>query len=196
MSVLSESLSQDGEVSRQIVSLSEVQGVLDSNSIATQKEKITDHTKNKKSKATLKEPSSAATQLDDEPRKSSRDRRPTHKMIELIEQESIQKERKFNSVYEKWKTQVKNARTNLKQACSESDLYDMMDVVEELESELKELYDYIRLKNAPSQEIRRKIDASVAVTADLLGLMRVRLIEGEENFDGEAERARLRMLIC
>lgn len=61
MSVLSESLSQDGEVSRQIDSLSEVRGVLDSNSMATQKEKITDHTKNKKSKATLKEPSSAAT---------------------------------------------------------------------------------------------------------------------------------------
>lgn len=116
-------------------------------------------------------------------------------MIELTEQESIQKERKFNSVYEKWKTQVKNARTSLKQACSESDLYDMMDVVEKLESELKELYDNIRLKSAPSQEIRRKIDASVTVTADLLGLMRVRLIEGEEEFDGEAERARLRMLL-
>jgi len=71
-----------------------LQGVLDSNSMAVEKEKITDHIKSKK--ATLKEPSSAAAQLDYEPRKSSRDRRPAHKMIELIEQESIQRERKFN----------------------------------------------------------------------------------------------------
>lgn len=154
MSVRSEWSSQDGEVSKQIDSLSDVHGVLDSNSIAAEKEKITaHHAKNEKSKTMLKEPISAAAQLDDEPRKSSRDRRPTRKMIELKEQESIQRERKFNSVYEKWKTQVKNARTRLKQACSESDLYDMMDVIEKLESELKELYDNIRLKTAPSQEI-------------------------------------------
>ncbi|KAK0134290.1 hypothetical protein N1851_030141 [Merluccius polli] len=70
----------------------------------------------------------------------------------------------------------------------------MMDEAEKQDSELKELYDGIRLQVAPSQEIRRKVDACSAVTADLLQLMRVRLTEGGE-FDAEAERPRLRMLL-
>ncbi|KAK0132883.1 hypothetical protein N1851_032005 [Merluccius polli] len=56
----------------------------------------------------------------------------------------------------------------------------MMDEAEKQDSELKELYDGIRLQVAPSPEIRRKVDACSAVTADLLQLMRVRLTEGGE----------------
>lgn len=48
---------------------------------------------------------------------------------------------------------------------------------------------------APSQEIRRKIDACSAVTADLVKLMRVRLVEHGMEFDADAERARLRLLL-
>ncbi len=62
-------------------------------------------------------------------------------MLELKEQESAQRKRKFKVAYEKWKTQVRDVHTKLKQECSESDLYDMMDAIEKLESELKELYD-------------------------------------------------------
>ena len=68
-------------------------------------------------------------------------------------------------------------------------MYDLMD------SELKDLYDGIRLQVAPSQEIQRKVDACAAVTADLLQLMRVRLTEGGGEFDAEVERSRLRMLL-
>ena len=53
----------------------------------------------------------------------------------------------------------------------------------------------IRTRSAPSQEIWRKVDACSAVTADLLQLMRVRLTEGGGEFDAEAERPRLRMLL-
>ncbi|KAL0153126.1 hypothetical protein M9458_051582, partial [Cirrhinus mrigala] len=52
-----------------------------------------------------------------------------------------------------------------------------MDGVEKQEFDLKELYDNMRLHAVPSQEIRRKIDACSAVTADLVKLMRVRLVE-------------------
>ena len=71
-------------------------------------------------------------------------------------------------------------------------MYDMMD---EAEKQLKELYDGIRLQVAPSQEILRKVYACSAVTADLLQLMRVRLTEIGGEFDAEAERSRLRMLL-
>jgi len=77
-------------------------------------------------------------------RKSSRDKRLTPKMQELKEQELIQKERKFKSVYEKWKSQARDVRSKLKRECSEKDLCDMMDEVERQEFELKELYDNMR----------------------------------------------------
>ncbi|XP_030604506.1 uncharacterized protein LOC115793597 [Archocentrus centrarchus] len=128
-------------------------------------------------------------------RKSSRERHFTPKMQELKEQELVQKERKFQSVYDKWKIKVRNIRTRLKEECPEKDLYSMMDDVELFDSELKELYDDIRKQTAPNQEIRRKVDACSAVTLDLMQLMRVRLTEDASEFDAVAEKARLRMLL-
>lgn len=86
----------------------------------------------------LKELSSALAQMN-ETRKSSSEKRLTPKMQELKKQELIQRERKFKSAYEKWKTQVKDVQSKLKQECSERDLCDMMDGVEKQELELKEL---------------------------------------------------------
>lgn len=83
---------------------------------------------------------------------------------------------------------VRSIRIRLKQECSEGDMYDMMDGAEKLDAELKKLYDSIRLQTAPSQEILRKV-------SDLLQLMRVCLTEGGGEFDVEAERSRLRMLL-
>ena len=65
-------------------------------------------------------------------RKSSHERRLTPKMQELKEQEIIQKEKKFKATYENWRNNVRDIRTRLKQDCSESDMYDMMDEAEKL----------------------------------------------------------------
>lgn len=119
-------------------------------------------------------------QSETEIRKSSRERHFTPKMQEIKDQELIQNEKRFQSLYDKWKIKVRDTRTRLKDACPEEDLYNMMDDVEMLDSNLKETYDNIRKLTAPSQEIRRKVDACSAVTLDLLRLMRVRLTE-EEN---------------
>ncbi|KAI2653125.1 Gypsy retrotransposon integrase-like protein 1 [Labeo rohita] len=147
-----------------------------------------------KSEARLKELNSVSLKTN-EIRISSRDKRLTPKMQELKEQELALKERKFKSAYEKWKIHVRDVRSKLKHECSDSDLCDMMDGVEKQESDLKVLYDNMRLHAVPSQEIRRKIDACSAVTADLVKLMRVRLVEDGMEFDAEADRARLRMLL-
>ena len=194
MSVQSEPSSQCDGFAGQIDSQSEVQVFSNSETDAAEKDKsvLKDQpNKNEKSKTTLTELNSTASKT----RQSSRERHLTPKMQELKEQELAQKEKKFKSVYEKWKIQVRDVRTTLKHECSESELYDMMDVVEKFDSELKDLYDSIRLQTAPSQEIRRKVDACSAVTADLLGLMRIRLTEEGEEFDAEAEKSRLRMLL-
>lgn len=128
-------------------------------------------------------------------RKSSRIKHLTPKMQELKEQEYAQSEKKFSSAYGKWRILVKEIRTNLKQECSETAICSMMDDLEKLESELKDLYNSMRLQTAPSHVIRRQIDACVAITEASMQLLRVRLtVEGEE-FDAEAENARLCLVL-
>lgn len=127
-------------------------------------------------KVTMVEPTSTTFQTDN-PRKSSRERMLTPKMLELKQQETSQKESKFITLYEKWKEQVKTARTNLKDECSDEDLGNMMDAVEGLEEKVKDAYENIRSQSAPSTDIRRKMDSCTAVTRDLMGLMKIRMSE-------------------
>ncbi|KAJ8333778.1 hypothetical protein SKAU_G00410970 [Synaphobranchus kaupii] len=68
----------------------------------------------------------------------------------------------------------------------------MMEDVEELETQLKDAYDRIRVQVAPSTDIRRKMDSCEAVTMKLMDLMKVRMSEtGLDEFDAEAEKTRL-----
>lgn len=64
-------------------------------------------------------------------------------MLELKEQETSQKESKFNKLYEKRKDQAKTARTNLKNECSDKELSYMMVDVEGLEKQVKEAYENV-----------------------------------------------------
>lgn len=122
--------------------------------------------------------------------RSSREKRLTPKMQEFMEQQSVQKEKRVYSAYEKWKVHVREVRKNLKGACSDEDLCAMMETLEELEAVAKVEYNSLRETSTPSQEVRRKIDACAAVTADLMQFMKVRLSETGEDFDAEAERPR------
>ncbi|XP_051803238.1 uncharacterized protein LOC127533647 [Acanthochromis polyacanthus] len=141
------------------------------------------------------EPSSTASHTV-ELRKSTRERKLTPKMLEYKQQEALQKEGKFIKFYEKWKEQVKIACNTLKDECSDQDLGDMMDAVEELEKYVKDAYESIRSQSAPSTEVRRKMDSCTAVTRDLMELMKVRMSEvGQEEFDAQAESVRLRLVL-
>ena len=128
-------------------------------------------------------------------RKSSREKHLTPKMLELMEQQIAQKEKKFYSAYEKWKAHARDVRASLKNECSDHDLCAMMESLEKLEAIAKVEYDNLREKSTPSQEVRRKIDACSAVTRDLTQLMEVRLSEVGEDFDADAEKPRLRLLL-
>ena len=72
----------------------------------------------------------------------------------------------------------------------------MMDAVEGLENQVKDAYENIRLQLAPPHPIRRKIDSCVAVTVDLMGLLKVRMSEvGLEEFNEKGENARFHMVL-
>ena len=142
------------------------------------------------------QPDATAIAVGPEQRKSSRERKFTPKMLELKQQEICQNESKFIKLYECWKKEVRNTRDKLKNECTENELADMMDAVEGLETQVKDAYEDIRLQSAPPPQIRRKIDSCTAVTADLIGLMKVLMSEvGQEEFDEKAENARLHMVL-
>lgn len=112
-----------------------------------------------------------------EPRKSSRERKLTPKMQELKQQEISQRENKFAMLYDKWKELIRATRSSLKNECSERDLCHMMDEVEGLEAQVKDVYENIRLQTAPSTDLRRKMDSCSAVTVDVMALLKVRMSE-------------------
>ncbi|KAL6461982.1 hypothetical protein MHYP_G00301270 [Metynnis hypsauchen] len=117
-------------------------------------------------------------------------------MLELKQQEASQRESKFILLYEQWKEQVRVTRAKLKNECCDQDLGNMMDAVEGLETQVRDVYENIRSQLAPSTEIRRKMDSCRAVTIDLMELMKVRMSEvGLEEFDTKAENTRLRMVL-
>lgn len=135
-----------------------------------------------------------------EPRKSSRERKLTPKMVQLMselkQQETSQKEKKFIMLYDKWKEQIRATRSSLKNECFDKDLCCMMDDVEGLEAQVKVAYENVRGQSAPSSDIRRKMDSCTAVTADVMGLLKVRMNEvGQDDFDANAENARLHIML-
>ena len=61
----------------------------------------------------------------------------------------------------------------------------MIDATQRLESEVGEMYSQLQKKVTLCQKPRWKMDACMAVTAEL---MKIRLTEDEEEFDAVAER--------
>lgn len=129
------------------------------------------------------------------PRKSSHERRLTPKMLELKKQEASQRESKFLTLYERWKEQVQVTCTKLKDECSDQELSGMMDAVEGVEIQIRDVYENIQSQLAPPNQLRRKMDSGTAVMQDLMGLMKCMSEVGLEEFDAKAENARLHMML-
>ncbi len=95
-------------------------------------------------KARLQE---SSLQVEQEVRRSERERRPTEKMLELRRDEIAKKERKFMFTYLNFKAEVQFIRSKLKEECSKTLLNDMMVTAEKREAELKQIYENIRALN-------------------------------------------------
>ena len=140
----------------------------------------------------------ASTKEEEEPRRSTRDKKLTPKMQDLKEQEASNRESKFSKLYEKWKGQARDIRAKLKEETSDSDLAIMMDVVEGQQMQVREAYEDLRSHASPTTDytdysyIRRKMDSCDAMTKNLIGLLQVRMCEqGLDEFDPVAEKVRL-----
>ena len=117
-------------------------------------------------------------------------------MAALKAQEQEKRESKFTMQYEKWKQRAKNIRTKLKEPCGEEELTDMMESLEQGESQVVQIFNNLREHGAPPQPIKRKMDTFTAVTADIMNLLHHRMAEGDDDdWDYAAERARLHVIL-
>jgi len=114
-------------------------------------------------------------------------------MTEYRHQEFEKKERKFVTVFEQWRKTVKQFRKDLKQECTETVLYEMINDVKRLEDAVLKQFRDLRAAGTVTPETVRKVDACYAINVDLLKIVNERLCE-IENFDSVNEAERLRAL--
>lgn len=128
-------------------------------------------------------------------RRSVRTRKPTERMLAFLREEAQRKESKLLCAYDQWKIQARNAREQLKLNISNSHLANLIDPLEETRNKVMREYDGIRQHITPSTDVRRRVDACEAVTADIIKIIHERLAGVDGEFDAEKERDRLRMLL-
>ncbi|KAL1268410.1 hypothetical protein QQF64_033773 [Cirrhinus molitorella] len=137
-----------------------------------------------------------SSQVEQEVRRSERERRPTEKMIELKRDELAKRERKFMFTYLNFKADAQFIRSKFKEECSETELNDMIVTAEKREAELKQIYESIRSLNIPSQDVKRRMDSCTSVTSELTALLKGRWTEvGTKEFDAKAVKESLLQLL-
>lgn len=127
--------------------------------------------------------------------RSGREIKYTENMASYRQDGFDKMERKFRNSYEKWKTSIRDYRNNLKLNLEENVLGDIGDQIKFLETDILKHFTLMREKcplGIPTDVIR-KVDACVAVNADLRKIINERLSELEP-FDSEQQAKQLKNL--
>ncbi|XP_042626645.1 uncharacterized protein LOC122147619 [Cyprinus carpio] len=119
----------------------------------------------------------------------------TEKMLAYQQEESQKKEKKIASLYNQWKIEARSAREHLKSDALESQLAILSDTLETAKHKVLCAYDEFRQHVSPTIEMRRKMDACEAVTADIIKIVNERITGVDGDFDGKREKRRLRTLL-
>lgn len=124
----------------------------------------------------------------DKVRRSERARNPTEKMLAYCREEQIKREKKLASLYEQWKALARRTRQDLKYELTERHLASLADELEKMKVEVLKMFNELRARGMPDPELRRKVDACVAVTGDIMRIINERLtgINGEYDVEHEA----------
>lgn len=117
-------------------------------------------------------------------------------MLEFKKGEITKKERKFMFTYVNFKAEVQLIRSKLKAECSKSELGEMIKLVGNFESVLKQEYENLRALTTPSQDIRRKMGSCTSVTTEITVLLKKRYIDVDtKEFDADAVKESLLQLL-
>lgn len=124
-------------------------------------------------------------------RRSERERIPTEKMLLYSKEEQNKREKKLCSLYEQWKVSARTTRQELKCEITGKRNGALVDELAKGKADVLKMFDELRSHYAPDPEIRRKVDACVAVTGDLTQMLNDRLVF---EYDAECVGQRVREL--
>ena len=128
-------------------------------------------------------------------RHSERAPKPTEKMLAYNREEQRKRENKLASLYERWKCEARMTRQNLKSDLTDKQLSTLADEVDKMQIQVLQMFDEIRARGVPDMELRRKVDACVAVNRDIMRIINERLTGIDGDYDAEREGKRLRELL-
>lgn len=123
-------------------------------------------------------------------RRSEHVRKPTEKLLAYCQKEQSQREKKLASLYEQWKALARRTRQDLKYELTEKHLASLADELEKAKVNVLKIFDELRARGTPNPELRRKVDACVAVTGDIMRIINERLTGINGEYDAEHEGAR------
>lgn len=127
----------------------------------------------------------------DKVRRSERTRNPTEKMLAYRQEEQSKREKKLASLYEQWKALARRTRQELKYELTEKHLASLADELEKMKVDVLKMFDELRAQGTPDPELRRKVDACVTVTGDIMRVLNERLTGINGEYDAEYEARRL-----
>lgn len=116
-------------------------------------------------------------------------------MLAYQQEELQKKEKKVVSLYNQWTIEAHSAREHLKSDALGTQLAILVDTLEAAKNKVLSAYNDFRERVSPAIEMRKKMDACEAVTADIIKIIYERITGLDGDFDGERERSRLRTLL-
>ncbi|XP_048048491.1 uncharacterized protein LOC125269604 isoform X2 [Megalobrama amblycephala] len=116
-------------------------------------------------------------------------------MLSYQQEELQKKEKRITLLYDKWKVEARSTRERLKTDVTVTQLAMLIDDLEAAKNKVLSVYDQIRQSVSPTTEMRRKIDACEAITADIVKIIHERISGVDGDFDADKEKGRLRTLL-
>ncbi|XP_077954084.1 uncharacterized protein LOC144391338 [Gasterosteus aculeatus] len=128
-------------------------------------------------------------------RSSSRERTFTERGLEMHKQEAIKHKKEFMKAYGHWKEVAGEIRTALKSFCSQDELNNIREEIQSRHSAVSERYEPIQRNHDATPDIVPKMDACIALTAEISEIIEKRLETVDEVFNPELEKLRVRMAL-
>ncbi len=128
-------------------------------------------------------------------RSSSRERTFTERGLEMHKQEAIKHKKEFMRAYGPWKEVAGKVRTALKSFRSQDELNKIREEIQSRHSVVSECYEPIQSNHNATPDIVSKMDACIALTAEISEIIERRLKIVDEVFNPELEKLRVRMAL-
>lgn len=121
--------------------------------------------------------------MEDGLRRSSREKKLTHKAQQNQEEEKISQVKRVNSSYEQWRKHASRIRKDLKVFQGLNQLQEFQLTIEKHREAVVGAYDKLKKTNQPDSEVVSKLDNCCSISEALLDILMQKRLESPEEFD-------------